>query len=205
MNAKMMLLGFAPWIIFSVVAERAGADHVALAAILAFVVALGLTVYETLRSGWKVLDVAGVVTFGIITVIGLVGDDQVDEALVNFGRGGSTFVLAAIMAISAFTIPFTEQYARQSVDKSLWDSPYFRAKNKRISLMWAEVIFAIAVSHIIAGVLTSSQDLAGSHPANLVLNWVIPIVLIVFAIKRTRAIADERPAGAANPTNPTAQ
>jgi succinate dehydrogenase hydrophobic anchor subunit len=71
--------------------------------------------------------------------------------------------------------------------------------------MWAEVIFAIAVSHIIAGVLTSSQDLAGSHPANLVLNWVIPIVLIVFAIKRTRAIADERPAGAANPTNPTAQ
>ncbi|PYE11125.1 hypothetical protein DFR67_1371, partial [Williamsia limnetica] len=32
MNAKMMLLGFAPWIIFSVVAERAGADHVALAA-----------------------------------------------------------------------------------------------------------------------------------------------------------------------------
>jgi hypothetical protein len=198
MNAKMMLLGFAPWIIFSVVAERAGADYVALAAILAFVVALGLTVYETMRSGWKVLDVAGVVTFGIIAVIGLIGDHEVDEALVNFGRGGSTFVLAAIMAISAFTIPFTEQYARESVDKSLWDSPYFRAKNKRISLMWAEVIFAIAVAHIIAGTLTSTQDLAGSHPANLILNWVVPIALIIYAIKRTRAIADERPAAAGN-------
>nr|WP_296770039.1 hypothetical protein [Rhodococcus sp. (in: high G+C Gram-positive bacteria)] len=199
MNAGMMFVGFAPWIIFSVIAERAGADYVALAAILAFVVALALTVYQKMRSGWKVLDVAGLVTFGIIAVIGLVGDNAVDEDLVNFGRGGSTFVLAAIMAISAFTIPFTEQYARESVDKSLWDSPYFRAKNKRISLMWAEVIFAIAVSHIVAGILTSSQDLAGSHPANLVLNWVVPIALIVFAVKRTRAIADERPADAGKP------
>ncbi|PZU03038.1 MAG: hypothetical protein DI630_06020 [Gordonia sp. (in: high G+C Gram-positive bacteria)] len=203
MNAKSMFLGFAPWIIFSVVAERAGADHVALAAILAFVIALGLTVYETLRSGWKILDVAGVATFGIIAVIGLVGDDQVDESLVNFGRGGSTFVLAAIMAISAFTIPFTEQYARQSVDESLWHTPLFREKNKKISLMWAEVILAIAVSHIIAGILTSSADLAGSHPGNLLLNWIIPIALIVFAIKRTRAIADQRPASAED--NPTAQ
>ena len=203
MNAKSMFLGFAPWIIFSVVAERAGADHVALAAILAFVIALGLTVYESLRSGWKILDVAGVATFGIIAVIGLVGDDQVDESLVNFGRGGSTFVLAAIMAISAFTIPFTEQYARQSVDESLWHTPLFREKNKKISLMWAEVILAIAVSHIIAGILTSSADLAGSHPGNLLLNWIIPIALIVFAIKRTRAIADQRPASAED--NPTAQ
>ena len=203
MNAKSMFLGFAPWIIFSVVAERAGADHVALAAILAFVIALGLTVYETLRSGWKILDVAGVATFGIIAVIGLVGDDQVDESLVNFGRGGSTFVLAAIMAVSAFTIPFTEQYARQSVDESLWHTPIFREKNKKISLMWAEVILAIAVSHIIAGILTSSADLAGSHPGNLLLNWIIPIALIVFAIKRTRAIADQRPASAED--NPPAQ
>ena len=203
MNAKSMFLGFAPWIIFSVVAERAGADHVALAAILAFVIALGLTVHETLRSGWKILDVAGVATFGIIAVIGLVGDDQVDESLVNFGRGGSTFVLAAIMAISAFTIPFTEQYARQSVDESLWHTPIFREKNKKISLMSAEVILAIAVSHIIAGILTSSADLAGSHPGNLLLNWIIPIALIVFAIKRTRAIADQRPASAED--NPTAQ
>lgn len=200
MNAKSLLLGFAPWIIFSVVAERAGADYVALAAILAFALALVMTVYETKRSGWKILDVAGVLTFGIIAVIGLVGDQQVDEALVNFGRGGSTFVLAAIMAVSAFTIPFTEQYARASVDPSLWQTPIFHSKNKRISLMWAGVVFAIAVSHIIAGTLTSNSDLAGSHPANLLLNWIVPIVLIVFAVKRTRAIADERSGSAASPT-----
>lgn len=192
MNAISMFLGFAPWIIFSVVAERLGADHVALAAIVAFAIALALTAYQTMRSGWKILDVAGVVTFGVIAAIGLVGDRQVDEALVNFGRGGSTFVLAAVMAISAFTVPFTEQYARQSVDESLWHTTIFRSKNKRISLMWAGVIFAVAMSHIAAGIFTSSTDAEGSHPVNLLLNWVVPIALIVFAVKRTRAIADER-------------
>lgn len=39
MNAISIFLGFAPWIIFSVVAERLGADHVALAAIVAFAIA----------------------------------------------------------------------------------------------------------------------------------------------------------------------
>jgi hypothetical protein len=56
------------------------------------------------------------------------------------------------------------------------------------------------VAHIVAGTLTSTRDLAGSHPANLILNWIVPVALIVFAVKRTRAIADERPATAGNET-----
>jgi hypothetical protein len=190
MNAKSMLLGLAPWILFSLVAERVGADHVALAAGLACVAALALTIYEAMRSSWKILDVAGVVTFGVIAAIGLVGNHHVDELLVNFGRGGSTFVLAAIMAISAFTIPFTEQYARETVDPSLWRSPIFRAKNRSISLMWAGVIFLIACSHTIAGILAATDTASGAHPGSILLNWVVPIVLVIFAIKRTRVIAD---------------
>lgn len=190
MNAKSMLLGFAPWILFSFGAERLGADHVAVAALIACLVALALTVYETMRSSWKLLDVAGVVTFGVIAAIGLIGDHGVDEMLVNFGRGGSTFVLAAIMAVSALTIPFTEQYARDNVDPALWHSPVFRAKNRSISLLWAGAVFLIAVSHTVAGALASADTASGAHPGSILLNWVIPIALIMFAIKRTRAIAD---------------
>jgi hypothetical protein len=191
MNAKSMILGLAPWILFSVVAERVGADHVALAAGLACLVALALTIYEAMRSSsWKILDVAGVATFGVIAAIGVVGSNHVDEMLVNFGRGGSTFVLAAIMAISAFTIPFTEQYARESVDPSLWHSPIFRAKNRSISLMWAGAIFLIAIAHTVAGILASTDAASGAHPGSILLNWIIPIAVIIFAVKRTRAIAD---------------
>lgn len=84
-----------------------------------------------MRSGWKILDVAGVVTFGVIAAVGLVGDRQVDEALVNFGRGGSTFVLAAVMAISAFTVADagncrrTRRYYGRVADSEVGD---FRAR-----------------------------------------------------------------------------
>lgn len=190
MNSKSMFLGLAPWILFSLVAERVGADHVTVAAGLACLAALALTIYEATRSSWKILDVAGVATFGVIAVIGIVGSHHVDEMLVDFGRGGSTFVLAAIMAISALTIPFTEQYARETVDKSLWHSPIFRAKNRSISLLWAGAVFVIAISHTVAGVLAATDTASGAHPGNILLNWVIPIALILFAVKRTRAIAD---------------
>jgi len=199
MSAKSMILGLAPWFVFSFAAERLGADHVTLAAIAACLIAFGMTAYSAAKGhGWKILDVSGVVLFGLIAIVGIVGNHQVDEALVFFGRGGSAFILAAIMAVSAFTIPFTEQYARESVDKQYWNSPIFRAKNRQISLIWAGAVAAMGVCHVIAGVLAASADVAGAHPGNILLNWVIPVALIVFAVKRTQAIA-EGPTAAAAP------
>ncbi|SCC56641.1 MULTISPECIES: hypothetical protein [unclassified Gordonia (in: high G+C Gram-positive bacteria)] len=205
MNAKSMILGLAPWFVFAWAAERLGADHVTLAAIAACALALAVTIYEAVRTGggWKMIDVAGVVLFGVIALIGIVGDTQVDEALVFFGRGGSAFVLAAVMAVSAFTVPFTEQYARETVDPALWHSPVFRAKNRQISLLWAGAIALMGCSHIVAGLLASSASVSGSHPGNILLNWVVPIALIVFAVKRTRAIADAAPSAPAASTAPT--
>ncbi len=83
----------------------------------------------------KIIDGAGVITFAAIALAGFFGGHQVDELLGHYGRGIAALVLAAIMATSAFTIPFTEQYARESVDPQCWDSPMFRAKNKSISLV----------------------------------------------------------------------
>lgn len=190
MHAKSLLISLAPWVLFSLVAERVGADHVTVAAGVACLAALALTGYEASRNSWKILDIAGVLTFGAIATVGLLGNHQVDEGLVDFGRGGSTFVLAAVMAVSVFTVPFTEQYARETVDRSMWRSPIFRAKNRSISSMWAGVMFVVALSHILAGFLAASSGLPGSHPGNVLLNWVIPIGLIIFAIKRTRVVAD---------------
>ncbi|WP_439031052.1 hypothetical protein [Gordonia terrae] len=195
MNAKSMILGLAPWFVFAWAAERLGADHVTLAALAACALALAVTIYETVRTkgGWKIIDVAGVILFGIIAVIGMVGDHQVDEALVYFGRGGSAFVLAAVMAISAFTVPFTEQYARETVDPAFWHTPAFREKNRKISLLWAGAIALMGCAHLVAGVLASSASVAGNHPGNVLLNWVVPIALIIFAVKRTKAIAGDVP------------
>ncbi|MEE3853284.1 hypothetical protein VZC37_23300 [Gordonia sp. LSe1-13] len=203
MDAKSMILGLAPWFVFSFAAERLGADHVTIAALAACALAFAMTAYSALQGrGWKVLDVSGVVLFGLIAVVGLIGSHQVDEVLVYFGRGGSAFILAAIMAVSAFTIPFTEQYARESVDPALWHSPIFRAKNRQISLVWAGAVTAMGVCHVIAGLLAAGADVAGAHPGNILLNWVIPVALIVFAVKRTHAISGSPARPSVSATDP---
>lgn len=196
MNGKMMILGLAPWALFAILTERIGADAVGVAALLACLSSLGLALYDRRKSasGIKIIDSAGIILFGIIAVLGFLGNDGLDQSLADFGRGGATFVLAAVMAVSVVTVPFTEQYARDSVDPQYWGSPQFRAKNKTISAMWAGVVFAMALCHVIAGSLASATEMTNNHPGNLLLNWVIPIALIVWAIKRTGRIAGDHSA-----------
>jgi hypothetical protein len=189
MDAKV-LLSLAPWLVFSVVAERAGGGAVGIAAVLACAGSLVLAVYGSRHGGVKIIDAAGVVTFAVLSVIGFAGGPRVDEFLVHYGRGGAALVLAAVMAISAFTVPFTEQYARQAIDRQYWGSPIFRAKNKAISLLWAGVILVMAVCHLIAGALAATAVLPGHRPGNFVLNWAIPLLLILWAIRQTRRMAD---------------
>jgi hypothetical protein len=191
MDAKRFLIALAPWVLFSLVAERVGADAVGIAALLACLGSLALAIYGVRHGGLKIIDGAGVITFAAIAVAGFVGGHRVDEFLVHYGRGGAALVLATIMAVSAFTVPFTEQYARESVDPQYWDSPIFRAKNKAISLLWAGVIAVMAVCHLIAGALAATSGIAGRHPGNILLNWVIPILLILWAVKRTETLAGQ--------------
>ena len=84
---------------------------------------------------------------------------------------------------SLLLTPFTEQYAREQVPHQFWSSPQFRHVNRRLTLMWALVFTAVAASHVIAGA-------AGTRPANILFNWVVPIIVIVWAAKRTTAIIE---------------
>lgn len=189
MNGKSMLLGLAPWVVFSVLVERIGEGAVGVAALLAFAGSLVLTaVGAREKGGIKVIDATGVVTFGVIALLGFFGPSTLDAPLADFGRGGSAFVLAMIMGVSVLTVPFTEQYARDTVDPKYWSSPVFRAKNKKISAMWAVAVFVMAICHVTAGALAAGSAFGGNPPGSALLNWVIPIALTVWVVKRTRVI-----------------
>jgi hypothetical protein len=187
MNPTNMLLGLAPWILFSMIAERVGPDAVGVAALLACLGSLALTIRGSRRTGVTVIDAAGVVTFGVLAVIAFLGGHHTDQLLIDFGRGGSAVVLATVMLVSVFTVPFTEQFAREHVDRRYWGSPVFRAVNRRISLMWAAAIYVMAISHLTSGYLQHQ----GSDPRNLLLNWVVPIGLVLIGFKQTERIADQ--------------
>ena len=49
--------------------------------------------------------------------------------------------------------------------------------------MWGLVFLAMVPSHIIAGAIDTQR-------AHTLFNWVVPVVLVVFAIKRQAAITE---------------
>ncbi len=105
MNALLMILGLAPWFVFSLVAQNTG-DNVALAAGVACAIAFAMAAWGAFRGrSWKILDVTAIAVFGILAVVGLFAGDQLNVTLTNFARGGLTFVLAAIMLISHSPFP----------------------------------------------------------------------------------------------------
>lgn len=184
MNAAKIFIGFAPFILFALLVEHFGVDHVGMAALAAGLVAVGLAGYEIVRGGSvKILDWAGIGVFGVIAIIGFVGGHGLQEWLAQYGANVSTLTLAAVMGVSAVTVPFTEQYARESVDPRYWGSPVFRAKNQAITWMWTGSVAAIGVAGVVSNVLPATGALA------IVLDWVVPVAAIVFAINQTKRIA----------------
>ncbi|WP_432589315.1 hypothetical protein ABVG11_31195 [Streptomyces sp. HD1123-B1] len=180
MKPLTLLFGMAPWVLFSMIADRLGTGAVGWAALAACLGSLVLAVRGAVTDGLKVIDAAGVVTFGALAAIGLASGPDVQRSLVDYGRGGAALVLGAVMLVSAFTVPFTEQYARASIDRRYWGSPAFRAVNRRISLLWAGIILVMAVCHLLAGALGTGD---------ILLNWVIPVLLVLGGLKRTEAVA----------------
>ena len=89
--------------------------------------------------------------------------------------------LVAALGSLAFT-PFTEVYAREATPESVWSSPRFKAVNRQLTTLWASVFAAMAALHLAAGTLDTRQT-------DLILNWAIPIAVVLYAVKRTAAAA----------------
>jgi hypothetical protein len=201
MNAKKMFLSLVPWVVFTVVINRRGADAAAIAALAAAGLSLVFLIRDSRSSGVKVIDVTGVVTFGVLAGWGFAGGQSTTNWIADYGRGAAALVLAAIMLLSAVTVPFTEQYARESVPREYWNSPVFRAINRRISSLWGVVVLVMGAGHLLAGVVDPASDpVSGARPVDLLLNWALPIVLIMFAIKQTQQISAGGRAGATTAT-----
>ena len=187
MNPVKMLLSLIPWVAFSVILGRWGEGSAGEAALVA--VALGLFLLARGRAaGIKLIDAAGVTTFAVLAASVFVGPEPAEHLVADYGRGLSALALALVMLGSVFFVPFTEQYARESVPQQYWGSPLFRAVNRRISLAWGVAVLIIAGGHLLAGrsVMTPGRD---ALTVNLLLNWLVPIVLMLAAVAYTRRVA----------------
>ncbi len=148
------------------------------------------------------IDVTGVATFGALALIGFSGGQSATNRIADYGRGTAALVLAAIMLVSSVTMPFTEQYARESVPRQYRGSPVFRSVNRRISALWGGAAVIMGAGHLLAGRLDpASNPVTGARPVDLILNWALPIALILFAVNRSKQINDA--AGGDSSVQPT--
>jgi hypothetical protein len=172
-------IAFIPWVLFTLIAQH---DTLKAAAVVALLGAVAIALPALLAGRPKLLELGAVAAFAGFTVVAFTADASTAAWLARYARAIAAGLLALIAFGSLLVTPFTEQYARESVPRRLWSSPRFVAINRQLTLMWACVFTAMVPSHIIAGALDTRR-------ANTIFNWVIPIVLIVWAAKRTTAVS----------------
>jgi hypothetical protein len=172
-------IAFVPWILFGTISQH---DSVAAAALVALAasIAIGLPSFAAGRP--KILDLGAIAAFAGFAVVALaVGSDA--DWLSEYARAIAAGLLGLIALGSLLLTPFTEQYARESVPQEHWDSPVFKRVNRELTLMWGLVFVAMVPSHLIAAQIDTQRG-------DTIFNWVIPIVLIVWAAKRTARVSD---------------
>ena len=185
-GGKGIFIALIPWIIFTVLAAHSTLKLGSLVALAAAVV----IAIPGIRSGHpKSLEVGAIITFIGFVVVAFVADSATAHWVSRYARGIAALILAAIAFGSLLFVPFTEQYAREQVPEQYWGSPQFKQINRKLSALWGFVFIAMVPFHIIAGAVNT-------RPAIIVCNWVIPIGLVIWGIKRTSAISsgDSQPA-----------
>jgi hypothetical protein len=173
-------VAFLPWVLFTLITQH---DTLRAAAVAALAAAVAIAIPSLAAGRPKVLELGAVLAFAGFTVVAFTADPATSAWVARYARAIAASVLALISFASLLVVPFTEQYARESVPRQLWGSARFKAINRRLTLMWAWVFVAMIPSHLIAGAVDTRR-------ANTIFNWLVPVVLVVWAAKRTAAVSD---------------
>ncbi|MEV6053950.1 hypothetical protein [Streptomyces sp. NPDC052107] len=169
-----VFLSFAPWIIFGVVASPSTWEYAALAALIASIVLSG---QDLVRGKLRLLDVTGIVFFAVLSVLGLAVDRGQLLWVETYAQVVSNGLVAVVALGSLLADPFTAQYARESSPREVWDSPVFRHINRVLTTVWGTAFALMTVSTWLAVRFPSQDDW---------FNWVVPIALLVGAVKFTQ-------------------
>jgi hypothetical protein len=187
-----IFVALVPWVLFTLVASHWSLKAASLLG-LAGAVVIAAPSLRARRP--KLIELGAVATFAGFAIVAFAADAAVAADVSRYARAIAAAVLAGLALVSLLFVPFTEEYARESVPREHWSSPAFKQGNRRLTLLWAGTFAAMVPSHLIAAAIDT-------RPGNLVFNWAVPVALVLFAVKRSRLAAEEAPAAAAAPVAP---
>lgn len=173
-------LAFVPWILFSLIAQH---DTLKAAAVTALIAAGLIAAPAVLAGRPRMLELGAVVAFVGFTTVAFIADPATTHWVARYARAIAALLLAVIAFSSLLFVPFTEQYARASVPRQFWSTPRFQRVNRQLTVMWGCVFLAMMASHIVAGAIDTRRG-------NTIFNWVIPIIFIIWAVKRTGELSE---------------
>jgi hypothetical protein len=191
MNPLSLILDFLPLIAFSVMSGRVAHNGAAWAALVAFAIAVAVV---AVKRSWppKMIDVFQAVLFGVIAIVGFVGGDSVDAWLFDWANGLVMLALGLLILLFVPFMPFTEQYARETVPQEYWGSPIYKKVNTNLSLAWGVAISVMGVSSLAVALLhTRADSTSDSNIIDLLLNWAVPIATIVYMVRFTRTYPEQ--------------
>jgi hypothetical protein len=168
-------LALVPWVLFTLITQH---DTLKAAAIIALIGSVLVAAPSVLARRPKLLELGAVLAFVGFTVASFVADPSTTAWLARYARAIAALLLALIAFSSLLFVPFTEQYARESVPRQFWATPRFQQVNRHLTLMWGCVFLVMTVSHVIAGAIDTRRG-------NTIFNWVVPIILVIWAVKHT--------------------
>ncbi|MGW7438403.1 hypothetical protein [Streptomyces sp. NPDC054849] len=173
------VVGMAPWIVFSLLV---GPGRFEIAVAIALAAAVTLIVLSRLvnrGTSWKLLELADVVFFAALAVIGALASEGTLHWLETYAGEVANVTLAVIAFGSmAVRMPFTLQYAREQADPALWNTPAFLRTNYVITGVWG-------LAFVVAALAGAYGDLVLHNPNNIWTGWIIQILAIVAALKFT--------------------
>ena len=168
-----VLIGFAPWIAWWVLAAN---DTYKEAALVALVLAVIIQLWGLTHGREpKILDLASILWFVIIEVVAFTASAS---DLGHYAQPASNAALTLIILVTILIgRPFTEEYARETVPREYWETEAFKSTTSTIAWVW---FFALLV-----GTATSFIPTDLGSTAETWTQWIIPVGAIVLAVKFT--------------------
>lgn len=173
------VVGMAPWIIFSLLVGPGRFEIAVVLALATTVVLIAAGRIINRGSSWKLLEIADLVFFAALAVVGLLASDSTRSWLETYAGEVSNIALFVIAFGSmAIRKPFTLQYAREQVDPAIWHTPAFLRTNYLITGVWG-------LAFLVAAIAGAYGDLVLHDPNNIWTGWIIQILAIVTALRFT--------------------
>jgi hypothetical protein len=184
MKPTSLVLAFLPLIGFSILARWLPHGDIGIAGLVAAVLALIAILLS--RPAWppKIINTCSLILFAVIAVLGFTLGKHDDRWLSTWGGGGVAIILGLIILILVPVIPFTEQFARESVPKSQWTSPAFKKINRVLSAGWGLAIVGLGVARVLAAVV--SEHTSRRLP-ELLLSLLVPLAILIYMFRFSKS------------------